>query len=161
MSEAPVQFESVSQYERVPPGSACEGCNANSMLGLDHCHAHGWTRGVLCMRCNQYAGIIDRQLTPGVSEDRLAALLAVRNRCPDCRPLKAEDLERPGRRARENRMRKMAGTLRCDLTISRTGAHASGPATYTLILPEGRFEVFASTDAALEFLANLEAPSPT
>ena len=157
MSAVPVQYEFVSQYERVPPEAACEGCGVSAMLGLDHCHAHGWARGVLCMRCNQYIGSIDRQLTPRVSEDHFAALVAVRNRCPGCRPLKAADLERPGRRERENRMRKMAERLRCDLTISRLGAHATSPAIYTLILPEGRFEVLTSSDAALEFLASLEA----
>ena len=159
MSGTPVQYEFISEYERVPEGAVCEGCGDGVMLTLDHCHEHGWARGIVCMGCNMYVGIIDRRLTPRVNDDHFAALLAIRNRCPSVILLSAADLERPGRRARENRMRKMAERQRCELTISRIGAHATDPGIYTLILPEGRFEVFETTDAALEFLAYLMLPA--
>jgi hypothetical protein len=61
----------------------------------DHCHAHGWVRGIVCRRCNTRLERIDRQVAPRVEEKLLLALLAVRNRCPDCDQRNVGDLARP------------------------------------------------------------------
>jgi hypothetical protein len=94
-----------------------------------------------------------------VKPELLAALLAVRNRCPGCGPLAAADLERAGRRARENRLRKMAKRQGCDLAISRRGTHATDPGIYALTPPGEEPEVFESADAAIEFLGLRELAS--
>lgn len=91
------ELSGLVKYERpmppVPPGHACEGCGStDGRLVRDHCHEHGWVRGLLCDPCNLHAGRIDRRFLPSAGPDLLAALLAVRNRCTDCAPLKASDL---------------------------------------------------------------------
>lgn len=87
MSGALVQYS-----PRIPAGSACEGCGRNKQLGRDHCHDHGWVRGILCPGCNNYLARIDRRLLPQAGPGLLVKLLALRNRCPECRPLEATDL---------------------------------------------------------------------
>ena len=78
-----------------PPGTACRACSATKTLVRDHCHEHGWVRSVVCGSCNRYLGHIDRRIMPQVDEDRVTALLAVRNHCPDCEPISVFDLASP------------------------------------------------------------------
>ena len=85
VTEAPIQYASISQYESLPPEATCAGCGSADMLVRDHCHEHGWMRDIACRTCNAHLAFIDRRFTPGVSEKRLTALLAVRNRLPGLR----------------------------------------------------------------------------
>jgi len=48
-------------------------------------------RDIVCTRCNKFLAIIDRGVRP-VTAENLAALIVVRNRCPDCEPLCASGL---------------------------------------------------------------------
>jgi len=75
----------------------------------DHCHEHGWIRGIVCNRCNKWLARIDRRFAPQVDEPLLIALLAVRNRCPDCERLEPADLGQTGRPTA--RSRGSAGTF--------------------------------------------------
>lgn len=77
----------------IPPDSACEGCSITGRLGRDHCHEHGWVRGILCNLCNGHVGRIDKRILPRIGGEILTALLAVRNRCTDCTPLRVMDLK--------------------------------------------------------------------
>lgn len=46
-----------------PPDSSCEVCDtADCRRMVDHCHKHGWVRGVVCNRCNQVLRGVDRGL---------------------------------------------------------------------------------------------------
>lgn len=67
-----------------PPGTTCAACGAAKNLMRDHCHEHGWVRGIVCGSCNRQLGFVDQRMVPRVEEALLGALLAVRNRCPDC-----------------------------------------------------------------------------
>jgi hypothetical protein len=91
MSEALVQYVQV----RILPGATCVACGAAGPLERDHCHEHGWVRGIVCRPCNRHLHLIDRRLLQPVKEDLLAAQLSVRNRCPDCDPLDIADLASP------------------------------------------------------------------
>ena len=88
----PVELVQYKAAMPVPPGSVCEGCGGTERLGRDHCHDHGWVRGILCDPCNRHVGRIDKRILPRIVPGLLAALLAVRNRCPDCVPLEVADL---------------------------------------------------------------------
>lgn len=75
------------------PGTTCAACGGAKALMRDHCHEHGWIRGIVCCGCNRKLGHIDRRNTPRrITGEHLAALLAVRNRCPDCEQIGADDL---------------------------------------------------------------------
>ena len=79
------------------PGTPCLLCGDPALLPrTDHCHAHGWVRGVLCPRCNTLMAFIDRRATVRESSITapltLAALVAHAARCPDCKPFAVEDL---------------------------------------------------------------------
>ena len=81
---------------RYPRDGACEVCgrtpaelaaeyaeDRNKHLGVlmfDHCHAHGWVRGLLCLGCNNDMVLFDKGL-PAASSPRRTAY--ARN-CPDC-----------------------------------------------------------------------------
>lgn len=90
----PVRY---GEHVNANPGTPCLLCSDPSPLPrTDHCHAHGWVRGVLCPRCNTLMAFIDRRatlrestVTPPLT---LAALVAHAARCPDCKPFAVEDL---------------------------------------------------------------------
>lgn len=62
----------------VPPGP----------LVFDHCHAHGWVRGLVCVPCNNRVGSADAgRLEPRwYTGAERAALRAHQARCPGCLP---------------------------------------------------------------------------
>jgi hypothetical protein len=39
----------------------CAACGVRSELVVDHCHASGAVRGLLCIRCNTALGVIENQ----------------------------------------------------------------------------------------------------
>jgi len=88
MTEVLVQYPGPS----VPLEGVCVACSAEGPLERDHCHKHGWIRGIVCGPCNRHLIRIDRHLAPRVDAELLAALLAVRNRCTDCDQLDLADL---------------------------------------------------------------------
>jgi phage FluMu protein Com len=60
----------------------------NSPLYLDHCHAHGWIRGLVCASCNSVIRHLDKQgylLRYRVTLRE--AYRAYLNQCPDCKPI--------------------------------------------------------------------------
>lgn len=75
----------------VVAGSTCEfpGCEVRGGYGVmvfDHCHRHGWVRGMLCSSCNVKVGRVEAVMTlDDVSVDLgtsgYARWLA---NCPDC-----------------------------------------------------------------------------
>lgn len=88
MNEAPVQY---GDHPPAPPGASCEACGATPpSVVTDHCHKHGWVRGILCGQCNANMALIDRGLLPGVRQ--AAALVAFARRCPECPAVKVADL---------------------------------------------------------------------
>jgi len=91
---APVRY---GEHVVAEPGTPCQLCDDPSPLPrTDHCHVHGWVRGVLCPRCNTLMAFIDRRATLRKSAITapltLAALVAYAARCPDCEPFSVEDL---------------------------------------------------------------------
>lgn len=90
----PVRY---GEHVKAEPGTLCELCNAPSLKPrTDHCHAHGWVRGVLCPRCNTLMAFIDRRVSlrkVAVTEPlTLTALVAYAARCLDCEPFGVDDL---------------------------------------------------------------------
>jgi hypothetical protein len=120
--------EALVQYNRplIPPGAVCVACDATEMLVRDHCHEHGWVRGIVCRSCNTRLGVIDRGYVPRGDEDLLAALLAVRNHCPDCKQIDITSLVRTGRElVRPSAEGAEALSLRLDAAIrDRVDAYA-------------------------------------
>jgi hypothetical protein len=86
-----VQYAEIGQpgqpdYPRV---QSCEVCGTESawldppfalspFYVFDHCHTHGWVRGILCLPCNSRMGFVDR------GEPQDARLVAHRLTCPNC-----------------------------------------------------------------------------
>ena len=139
------------QYGRsVPHGSACEGCGSADRLGRDHCHDHGWVRGILCTACNSHVAKIDRRIRPVVNVSRLAALLKVRNRCQDCVPLKVRDLRPFQSRAKTNAENQRDWRRR---QAARTAALEAENATLRVAL--------AAAEAELERLAGMACKHPS
>lgn len=73
--------------EAIDPGSACVLCQDIPFRPVnDHCHRHGWVRGVVCRRCNALMTSIDRRVSPQpvamVSPLTLAGLVAHAAKCP-------------------------------------------------------------------------------
>lgn len=167
MSEAAVQYQSLPYYRPFPAGAACEACGSPDMLVRDHCHEHGWVRGVACRGCNAYLSRIDRGKTPKVKDGHLAALLAIWNNCPDCDRLDAADLEPvpppkvrcyplpppSDRRNRVQRLRGMASRQGYRLhKTRRIDPRATDYGTFQLIPEKGKAKDFADIDAVEKFL---------
>ena len=56
-----------------------------SRLVFDHCHAHGWVRGLVCVPCNNRLMHIETGLRPEPPEWQHPALAAHLMKCPECR----------------------------------------------------------------------------
>jgi hypothetical protein len=54
-------------------------------LVFDHCHAHGWVRGLVCVPCNNRLMHIETGLRPDPPEWQHPALAAHLVKCPECR----------------------------------------------------------------------------
>lgn len=52
-------------------------------LVFEHCHAHGWVRGLACVPCNNLVADIDAGRAPRDDRD-LSALLVHQAKCPGC-----------------------------------------------------------------------------
>lgn len=66
----------------------CVLCGTRSTrLVVDHCHVHGYARGLLCGSCNSRAGALDAGSAPTSKE------LFYLGNCPECR--KGESIDSP------------------------------------------------------------------
>lgn len=84
-----------SQLRKYSRDGLCEICDwpptGKPILLFDHCHTHGWIRGLICNICNDLVGCLEtgrnhwRLLTPSL----VAQLSAYRRNCPDCRDSEA------------------------------------------------------------------------
>lgn len=92
MAEAEVLVKYKPGPALIPLGAVCGACGAAEGLVRDHCHEHGWVRGIVCRRCNRRLGHIDQRFRPRGEIELLISLLAVRNRCPDRDPVGIDDL---------------------------------------------------------------------
>lgn len=62
-------------------GIPCAMCHGVTVLPvIDHCHAHGATRGVLCVSCNRRMARVDANLAIATPRDMFH-----RDNCPGCR----------------------------------------------------------------------------
>lgn len=78
----------------MPPGTPCETCGGTKAPAqTDHCHDHGWVRGLLCGSCNSLLSFVDKRVAPKAESALLAALVAVRSRCPECEQFGLSDLQ--------------------------------------------------------------------
>lgn len=59
-------------------------------LMFDHCHVHGWVRGLACHDCNVLLGAADAGRLAAGDSTWAPAVLAFRLNCPDCRALDDE-----------------------------------------------------------------------
>ena len=87
MSTTFIQRHGHVQYSAVkwPPGQyplvrRCEICRSpgHRAYVFDHCHAHGWVRGILCTVCNTHMSRVDE------GKVHTARHLAYQAQCPDC-----------------------------------------------------------------------------
>lgn len=87
---APIKYE---DHPKAQAGDACSVCNEITDLPVvDHCHEHGWARGVVCPSCNQAMAAIDRRRGISKAPERLVALIKHFSHCPDCTPITADGL---------------------------------------------------------------------
>jgi len=71
-----------------------------AMLVFDHCHAHGWVRGLVCMACNNaLRGMEHGRVEPIATE--AAAMLMHLSKCRDCTRAGRDHDANPGRHGRE------------------------------------------------------------
>ncbi|MGN9787982.1 endonuclease domain-containing protein [Nonomuraea sp. ZG12] len=85
---APVQYNRERLRRLGRPQEPCEVCGGVDHPRVrDHCHAHGWIRGVLCNYCNGLMMAVDRGASPAPTYLRapLAGYLTHWHKCPDCR----------------------------------------------------------------------------
>ena len=92
-----IQRHGLVQYKhglgaRYPREGSCEVgiCRAYGIeagtghLVHDHCHVHGWVRGLVCVPCNNRLMHIETGLRPIPPRWQYPALLAHLLKCPDC-----------------------------------------------------------------------------
>lgn len=74
-------------------GEACSVCGVlSSKPVVDHCHVHGWVRGVVCRSCNAYMARIDLRIRPFLEVARIEQLIIHAGRCLECPPVFLEEL---------------------------------------------------------------------
>jgi hypothetical protein len=60
----------------------------DSPLYVDHCHEHGWVRGLICAGCNSAMRFVDKhQCLPRYMPALREEFRRHYNQCPDCQPL--------------------------------------------------------------------------
>jgi hypothetical protein len=74
---------------RFARGALCEVCNSPPRRGMflmfDHCHAHGWVRGLICKYCNDALGFFENGHVEHLKYvEFLAEFTEYRRKCPDC-----------------------------------------------------------------------------
>ena len=79
-----------SQLRKYSRDGVCEICgyppSGKPMLVFDHCHEHGWIRGLICNYCNDQVGWIENRWTNyEVYEHVVLRFPKWRRNCPDCR----------------------------------------------------------------------------
>lgn len=73
-----------------PRHGVCEICGRPPVgkphLLFEHCHAHGWVRGLVCNWCNDNLGFLENGQTSRAAyrADLLPKLTEYRRNCPDC-----------------------------------------------------------------------------
>lgn len=79
------------QAGRMPRAvGSCLICGNTERLVHDHCHAHGWVRGILCASCNSGMAVADDGRLPDAWIARIGseeAIHAHRKRCHECAPV--------------------------------------------------------------------------
>jgi hypothetical protein len=86
--QQPVKYDKERLRKLGRPQTSCEICGGVGYPRVrDHCHRHGWERGVLCNYCNGLMQSIDRGALPGRYFSRAEARSYVLHwlKCPDCR----------------------------------------------------------------------------
>lgn len=87
------------EHEPLIADAVCIVCGSSQNPVMDHCHAHGWVRGVLCRSCNFAMRHVDWRSRPGNGAlsawTTWDALVAHAARCIDCPPITVDDLETP------------------------------------------------------------------
>lgn len=86
------------EYLQTRTLTACEVAFANieaqqasrgAMLVFDHCHRHGWVRGLICMACNNDLALFEPEPRSAWAASAAGALLTLVTahlaKCPDCR----------------------------------------------------------------------------
>ena len=118
MSTTFIQRHGLVQYaafqrsrDQYPLVKRCEICRSPShrFYQFDHCHAHGWVRGILCAVCNRQMYQVDEGKLPGTWHAKYRAYQAL---CPDCKLGKLPDLTLV-RQPRQPAQPRQARTLRC------------------------------------------------
>ena len=91
MSEALIRYQG---RPLAADPTTCKGCGRVAKPVTDHCHEHGWVRAIVCGSCNRHLASVDRGVVPraGLDAAILAALVDIRNRCPECVPLDISEL---------------------------------------------------------------------
>lgn len=76
------------QLRKYARDGLCEICGGppggKPMLLFDHCHAHGWVRGLICNYCNDHVGFIENGWNRYLRDIVLERFPEYRNNCPDC-----------------------------------------------------------------------------
>ena len=84
--------------KKYPRTGACEVCGQAEYVSysgktvklvFDHCHIHGWVRGMICAGCNVEMGRVDSHIVRDdkdlkAAHDFTIALLSQHHRCPGC-----------------------------------------------------------------------------
>lgn len=72
----------------------CEICgrppSGKPILLFDHCHRHGWVRGLICNWCNIQAGYVENDQSRRALSYFLQRFPEYRRNCPDCRAGEAD-----------------------------------------------------------------------
>jgi hypothetical protein len=76
----------VPAYEAMIAQVAARPSGRGAMLVFDHCHAHGWVRGVIRMACNNALISLEQGRGSVHRGAEVAALLRYLTNCPDCPP---------------------------------------------------------------------------
>lgn len=67
----------------------CEICGSaplgKPMLLFDHCHEHGWIRGLICNCCNDQVAFIENGWKRRIRLEVTSRYPEYRRNCPDCR----------------------------------------------------------------------------
>jgi hypothetical protein len=83
------------KHTPIPAGTQCHLCPEIPRIPkTDHCHQHGWVRGVVCSRCNWLMSVIDKGILPDLGDSKLDTVTAYAARCPECPP-RTDDTMKP------------------------------------------------------------------